>query len=386
MGSATALDLVTRDEVSEVRVCDAGTRVLKGLRTRVDSPKLKSYQVDARDPGMLKPILEGSDCVIGCADPLLNPALANASIDIGAHFCDLGGGDDLVRKELALDDHARERGVWILPACGLAPGLVNVLCLLGIDKFESVTAAHLRVGALPQHPEPPFNFRVAFSAQKLLDDYTNPASRIEGGEVVQADALSDVEVISFVEPYGRLEAFCTAGSLTTLASELRGDVVTLDMKTIAWPGHAAHMQVLLGLGFGSNRIIDVRTHLTYRDVLARQLTKRLGGDHPDVVLLRVVITGQSEARERTLVLEMVDRYDEEAGLSAMSRCTSIPTASVACLLAQGRVPGPGGARPPEAAVPRQLLLDDLLRRGLALKEVWYDGKRSVADPHRPESS
>jgi saccharopine dehydrogenase-like NADP-dependent oxidoreductase len=386
MGSATARELVNRDDVAEVRVCDAGPRVLRDLRSRVDDPKLRSFQVDARDPGMITPVIQGSACVIGCADPSLNPGLARVSIDVGAHFCDLGGGDALIREVLALDDAARERSVWVLPGCGLAPGLVNVLCLLGLEKFESASSAHLRVGTLPQHPEPPFNFRVGFSAGKLLDDYTNPSSRIEGGEVVAADPLSDVERISFGTPFEDLEAFCTAGSLTTLAEELSGTLATLDMKTIAWPGHADHMRVILGLGLGDDRIIDVRTHLTYRDVLARRLTKRLGGDHADVVLLRVLVTGRANGADRTFVFEMEDRYEDAAGLSAMSRCTSIPTASVACLLARGVVPGTGGARPPEAAVPGQLLFDDLVLRGLQIKSFWYDGHRSVENPHRPDDA
>ncbi len=380
IGSAVALDLVSRDEVAEVRVCDAGSRRLKELHGTVSSKKVRSYQVDGRDETVLRPILEGSDCVVACASPELNPDLARLSIQIGSHFCDLGGSDAIVREELDLHRKAHDQGVWVVPNCGLAPGLINLLCLLGVDQFESVDSAHLRVGDVPLEPEPPFNFRISASANKLIDDYTLPAYRIQDGEIVRVEPLSFVEDIIFDAPFGRLEAFCTAGSLTTLAGELQGRVRTLDMKTIRWPGHANQMSFLLGLGFGEKKTVDVRTHLTYRDVLVRRLQRTLGEERPDAVLLRAAISGRAGGAEKTLVYEMVARYDDADDLSAMRKTTSIPTASIAFLLATGTVEG-GGAAAPEIVLPRRMLYDHLLQWGLPIQETWYDGTRTVSDPH-----
>ena len=88
-----------------------------------------------------------------------------------------------------------------------------------------------------------------------------------------------------------MEAFCTAGGLSTLVSDLEDKVKTLDHKTIRWPGHADQMRFLIGLGFAERQKIDVRTHLTYRDVLMRRMRRRMGGEHEDAVLMRVLIKG-----------------------------------------------------------------------------------------------
>ena len=379
IGSRIADELVRREDVDEVHVCDAGSRALKLLHETVDSPKVRSYQVDGRDERILRPIIRGSNCVIGCADPELNPLMAALSIDEGSHFCDMGGSSGILHQEMSLNDEARNRGVWVLPSCGLAPGLINLLCLLGVEQFDEVEAVHLRVGDVPLHPEPPFNFRLSVSAKKLIDDYSMPAHLLRDGKIVEVEPLSHVEHIYFPPPFGQLEAFCTAGTLNTLATELQGRVKTLDLKTVRWPGHASQMEFLLGLGFGEKRIIDVRTHLTYNDVLVRRLQQKLGGEHEDAVLLRTCIAGKKDEQEKTLVYEMIERYDQENHVTAMRKCTSIPTATIAYMLATGTLEG-GGVAPPETVLPKRVVLDELNRIGLTIDERWYDGFAAATDP------
>ena len=102
-----------------------------------------------RDPSVLNSILKGSDCVVGCVPPHINPNLAELCLSLGIHYCDLGGNDAIVQQQLALNERAQEKSVWIVPNCGLAPGLTNILCLHGIEQFDEVEAAHLRVGDVP---------------------------------------------------------------------------------------------------------------------------------------------------------------------------------------------------------------------------------------------
>lgn len=372
IGSAIVYDLLTYDEVKHVQVCDARGRSLQELHDWVQNPRLRSFQVDARDPNVLDSILEGSDCVIGCVPPQMNPSLAQLCLQLGIHYCDLGGSDETVAQVLALDEQAREKAIWIVPNCGLAPGLVNILCKKGIEDFDTVEEAHLRVGDVPLHPEPPFNFRISWSAERVIDDYTHAVRLIEDGHIKEYEPLSRDERIRFPEPFGEMEAFCTAGGLSTLTDQLVGTVHTLDHKTIRWPGHAEQMRFLLGLGFGEDRHIDVRTHLTYRDVLVRRMRQHLGGEHPDAVLMRVLIQGPKDGHKRSLIYEMVDRYDEERGLTAMKRCTSIPTSAVAVMIASGRVKG-GGASPPENVVPKQAYCDLVAEHGLDVSTSWHDG-------------
>ncbi|MFO8098714.1 MAG: saccharopine dehydrogenase C-terminal domain-containing protein [Salinibacter sp.] len=379
IGAAVVRELCSRDDdVSQVQVCDTRSRALQRLHDQIDSPILRSFQVDARDMNVLSQIVDGSDCVISCVPSEYNPELAELCLSVGVHFCDLGGDDRTVQKELALAEEAREKSVWIVPNCGLAPGLANVLCLHGIDQFDRPEAAFIRVGDVPLHPEPPFNFRISWSAERIIDDYTHPARLIENGSVVEADALSRDEEICFEEaPFGTMEAFCTQGGLSTLTDTLAGRIRELDHKTIRWPGHAQQMRFVMGLGLGEDRKIGVRTHLTYRDILVRRMRDRLGGDYEDAVLLRVLVRGERDGAPATVVYEAVERYNENTRQTAMMRCTAIPTAVTALLLAREQAVSGGGANVPEEVLPREQFLDAVAGRGLNVHHEWYDGYRTV---------
>ncbi len=378
MGSAVTQELLDRPEVTRVQVCDARAKSLQVLHEAVQNARLRSFQVDARDPGVLEPILSGSDCVVGCTTPQLYPTIAALCLKQGIGYCDLGSTENVVNRLLSLNEQAAKKAVWIVPNVGLAPGLVNVLCVHGIAQFDEVESAHIRVGDVPLHPEPPFNFRIAWSADKLIDDYTQPVYFIENGALSETSPLAHVERLCFPEPFGKMEAFSTAGALSTLAHNLAGRIDSLDHKTIRWPGHAAQMQFLLELGFGETRSIDVRTHLTYRDILVRRMRQRLGGDFADAVLMRIVLQGTVDALPRTLVYEMVETYDEARDITAIKRCTSIPAASLAVLIAAKQLPG-GGAAPPEAVVPPDTFIETMIERGLHIKMTWHDGHVSVGE-------
>ena len=378
MGSAVAADLVARDSVKQVQVCDSHSRLLQAIHHKVQAPKLRSVQVDARDLKVLGAILQGSDCVIACVPSQLNPNLARLCLDLGIHYCDLGGDDKSLSEILKLQDEAHSKGIWLVPNCGLAPGLVNVLSMHGIQQFDQVDTVQLRVGDIPLDPDPDFNFRLSWSAEKILNDYTNPVHIIQDGQLMEVDALCCTEQIHFDEPFGLMEAFCTAGGLMTISEDLAGKVQTLDYKTIRWPGHADQMRFLIGLGFADSRKIDARTHLTYRDVLIRRLKEKLGGSFEDVVLLRVLVHGIKEGQSRTVVFEMIEYGDKEHEISAIQRCTGIPAVAAACLIASKSVHG-GGASSLEQVVPPESYLQLIHEQGLSIRTQWFDGKVDITD-------
>ncbi len=379
IGSAVARELSRRDAITEIRICDARSRALQRLHTVVPSRKLKPFQVEGRDATALGPVLEGSSCVVGCADPTLNLSLAQMCLNIGAHYCDPGGIDTVSEAILNLSDEAESRGLWLVPNCGLAPGLANVLCLLGVEQFDKVERAHIRVGDITLYPEPPFDFRVATSPQKMIEDYTNTSYEIRNGELHVLEPLSGVEHIFFEEPYGALEAFNTALSGNTLMRTFADRVRNLDVKTIRRPGHADQWRFLIALGFADRRSIDLRTHLTYRDVLLRRLRALLGDEQPDVVLLRVMICGTRNEKRETIIYELIRQAETDDQFGAVRFAASIPTAAIAELLAGGALEG-GGAAVPESIIDKQQFVADLADRGMPVSIHQHDGWLEIAEP------
>lgn len=367
IGSAIACDLVQRDEVTHVLLVDHKTSALKAVADRFGSSKLRTARADVRDVRRLAAVLAGSACVVSSVAPAHHPKLARLALDVGAHFCDLGGDTRTFRKELDLADEAATRARWVVPNCGFAPGFVNVLVMEGVESFEHVESVFVRAGSLPVHAEPPFYHRIAYSPEKLIEDYTALTPMVRDSQVTDVEPLTGLEPVSFGAPFEQLEAFYTAGKLSTLPYDLAGRVGTLDYKTLRHPGHAAAIRSVFALGFGEDKFIDVRTHLTYRDVLARRLRQHLGGAYEDAVALRIRVTGWRGGERATLVYELLELQNHDT--SAMQRCTGFPTAVVAVLLSTGKVPG-GGAAPPERVIPRHLFFEALAQRGLTFHTRW----------------
>ncbi|MEM7787688.1 MAG: saccharopine dehydrogenase C-terminal domain-containing protein [Bacteroidota bacterium] len=369
IGSAVAYDLARCEEVTRVQVCETQPVTLRAFRAAFAHPKIRTYEADARDTQTLEPILAGSSCVISCIGPEHNGRLARMAIGLGAHFVDLGSPEGVRAQTETLAEQAERRQRWVVTGCGLSPGLVGVLTMRGVDRLATARTVRIRVGDVPIEPSGPFYHRLAHSAERLLDDYTEPASVLRNGTVETRTPLTGIETVE-VEGFGTMEAFFAEHGTRPLVEALAGRVDHLDVKTLRYPGHAERMQFVIDLGLAEKTSLDVRTHLTYRDVLARRLKQRLGGPYQDAVIVRVEIEGRdADGADGTLVYEVVDRLDPEAGLTAMQRCTGYPAAAAAVLLSQHALPG-GGVGPADQVMPCEPFVSRLEARGIAVEERW----------------
>jgi lysine 6-dehydrogenase len=297
-----------------------------------------------------------------------NLDLARHAADAGVHFCDLGGNTDIVFEQRKLDAIAREKGITIVPDCGLAPGMVNILAQHGIDQLDSVAEVKIFVGGLPQHPEPPLNYQIVYSLEGVLDYYTTLSWVVRDGKRVQVKALSEVEPVLFEAPVGELEAFHTAGGLSTMAFRYEGQIPNMEYKTLRYPGHAKIMEAIRDLGLLDLEPVDVKgARVSPRDVAVAQMGPRLTKpDGKDLVALRVTVAGQKSGQPKTIKYELVDRYDEERGISAMMRTTGYSLSITGQMQARGEVK-PAGVHTPDECMPGEKYIDELRKRGVNIK-------------------
>jgi len=371
MGHAIAYDLATTDPQCEVLLTDideeAARRVARAIGSNVFPARL-----DVHDGRALESTMTGCDAVVSAVSYSVNLAVSQAAIRAGVHLCDLGGNNDVVDRQRTLHAEAAARGVTVVPNCGLAPGLINILAVTGSGECEELDAIHLRVGGLPQQPRPPLDYQIVFSVEGLLNEYLEPSTVIHDGCRTQVESLTGVEDIRFPEPFGTLEAFSTSGGLSILPELFTGKVRTLDYKTIRYRGHSARFKMLLDLGFASAEPIVVGDSVrTTRELFTEMLKRCLAGDSPDVVLARAEIVGRTQGRIRRISYEFIDFHDTATGLSAMMRTTGFPTAIVAQMLASGVIRD-RGVLPPEVCVPGQLMIAALARRGITIRKDIND--------------
>lgn len=357
MGLGAVHDLLAQSDVTSVTVADAFLEKAQEIASRYGN-RANAVQIDCNDDAAVVELMRGHASAISCVNYWLNERLAKAAIAAGTNFCDLGGNNDVVDAELALDAEARAAGVNVIPDCGLAPGMVAVLVAHGAQQFETLDEIHIRVGGLPQNPKPPLDYQLVFSVEGLINEYVEPARVIRGGKVAIVESMTEVEALEFPPPFGTMEAFQTSGGTSTLVDTFGGRVRDLDYKTIRYPGHCEKFKAMIDLGLCSSEPMTVDgTPVKPRRVLGDLLVKNLPHDEPDVVLVRVEFAGGG----KRLQYDIIDRYDPETGLSAMMRTTAFPASIVALMMARGQTTSKG-ALPQERCIPPDLFMSELSKR------------------------
>jgi lysine 6-dehydrogenase len=365
MGSAVAFDLAQAGPEDQIVLADISLDAARRSALAI-GPQVVPLALDVADDRLLLSALKGSAAVVSAVSYAVNTRLTRIAIDAQVPLVDLGGNNDIVLQQLGMHAEALARGVTIVPNAGLAPGLAGILGMAGFQELDETEAIHLRVGGLPQHPRPPLNYQIVFSADGLINEYVERATVLRNGRVEEIDSMTELETMEFPAPFGNLEAFATSGGVSLLPELLQGKVKTLDYKTIRYPGHCEKFKTLLDLGFAANEPLQAGTSLrTHREFFIDLLRKKLNFGEPDVVLMRVTAAGRKGGRPITLIYECIDYYDAQNRMTAMMRTTAFPVAVIARMLGQGIIRG-RGVLPPESCVPGPAMIEELARRSIVI--------------------
>jgi lysine 6-dehydrogenase len=369
-GSACAYDLLQNPDVSEVRLADLNVGELPEFLAPHSGRRLIPTHLDVRDHEATLALMRESDAAMSAIPYYFNLDLARLAVEAGTHFCDLGGNTEIVFQQKRLDERARQKGISVVPDCGLAPGMVNILAQHGIEQLDRVTSVRIYVGGLPQNPEPPLNYQIVYSLEGVLDYYTTLSWVLRDGKRTNVKALSGREPVQFPKPVGELEAFHTAGGLSTMAFRFEGQIPSMEYKTLRYPGHAEIMETIRDLGLLDTNPVDVKgVRVSPRDLFVAAVGPRLRKPKGrDLVALRVLVEGERDGAATRLGWELVDFFDEARGISAMMRTTGYSLSITGQMQVRGEVKSAGVCTPDEC-VPAQPYIDALERRGIHIRAL-----------------
>jgi lysine 6-dehydrogenase len=367
-GSACAYDLLVHTD-HEVILADLDIERVAGFLEPFRSERLILRQVDARDTAAARELMSGITATMGALPYYFNARMAAAAIDAGSHFCDLGGNTEIVLQQKRLHEQARQRGLSVVPDSGVAPGMVNILAEHGIRQLEAPRRVSIKVGGLPQNPQPPLKYQIVYSLEGVLDYYTTPSWVLREGRIEQVRALSEVEELDF-PGVGRLEAFHTAGGLSTMAQRYEGRIASMEYKTMRYPGHAAAMETIRELGLLDDKPLQVKGQAVVpRDVFIALVGPRLRKEprqNPDLLALRVEVEGEQNGEDVLLRWDLLDCFDPHTGITAMMRTTGYSLAITGVLQAENRIEP--GVWTPDEAVPAADYIAALAERGIVIQE------------------
>lgn len=346
-GQAIGYQLCKKEDV-DISFADINSPVLKTNNPCIKLTNALLYCIIVDDDTNWNKFLESYDVVVSAADYALNPMISRAAIKAKTHMCDLGGNNDVVEKQRTMSKEAKAAGITIIPDCGLAPGMSEMLAARAVEELggEADTVT-IRVGGIPVEPKPPLNYALVFNTRGLTNEYIYDCVVLKDNKIKVDTPLTEVEEIVFIvenEPVS-FEAFNTSGGLSTLPETYSGKVKNMNYKTIRYPGHCAVFHALLSMGFFSEKPID--------SVVPRLFTEKIMESDPnlkpniqDMVLIRVV----AENDKYKIEYEVVDYRSEDTGHTAMMRATGYPTAIIAYMLGSGEI-STRGVVPGEQCIP-----------------------------------
>ena len=341
IGRVAAKDLAKSMRSTEIVVADNDENRAKIAAEKIGTDNTSWIRLDATNQKELAKTLKDFDLIMGFLPGKLGYGLIKACIEAKKSLVDVSYMDE---DPLDLNKEATKAGITIVPDCGLAPGISNVLVGHAVEELDEVKAVRIMVGGLPTKPTPPLDYIITWSPESLIDEYTRKARIVEKGRKTEVDALTGLEKIEFPK-LGKLEAFYTDG-LRTLIQTV--DAEEMWEKTLRFPGHAEKIKLLISLGFFDEENVKINElAISPRKLAAKLLEQKLRKPSiRDLVALRVEVDGQINDEHVNYVHHLLDYYDEKQDVTAMARTTAYPASITAQLILRGYVKEKG-ILPPE---------------------------------------
>lgn len=372
MGKEVARDLNASDIVQKIYLADANGTQAQRFANSLQSNKIEVLAFDANDDQSLKAVICRGDIVVNALLYTFNEIVAKTAVAVGVHVVDLGGHiGNVTEKVFQFDRQAKEANVTVIPDLGLAPGMMNILTGYGASKLDYVNAIKIYVGGIPVTPTPPLNYKQVFSLDGVFDHYNDPSLIIQNGLLQEVPSLTGIEHIYF-EGFGVLEAFYTAGGISTLHQTFPS-VKTLEYRTIRYKGHAEQFQLLKDLQFlDKHNQVEIDGHqISVRHVVREALKKQLQlGSQDDVVLLRVIVSGEKAEQQVVYEYETIVKKNRQHNETAMALTTANTISVVAQMIGAGVITKRGVYRP-EAIVPGEMYIKEMAKRGIIIKETMH---------------
>ncbi len=341
IGAVIARDMAENLPSSQVVMADVDKKRAREAASRIGLENVIWTQVNATDRSELSSKLKGFDVAVGALPGVLGYRACKASVSAKVDMVDVSYMPEDV---MTLNDAALKADVCIIPDCGMSPGLCSMLVGHGVSKLDEVEKAHMLNGGLPEKPVPPLGYVITWSVKDLIDMYSRKVSIVNGGKVVQVEAMSGLEEIDF-PGVGKLEAFYTDGLRTLLQTVKAKEMWE---KTLRYPGHAEKIRFLKTLGFFDPEMVEVAgAKVEPREVAAKLFERKLKRlDVPDIVVILIKVSGLKGGKRIEYVFRLLDRYDKERQITSMARTTAYTASVVTQLLVQKEI-SEKGVIPPE---------------------------------------
>ncbi|MFW5898363.1 MAG: saccharopine dehydrogenase family protein [Candidatus Saliniplasma sp.] len=318
VGEAIAFDL-SKDH--EVVLGDADPERLKEL-----DEKYGTIEVDGTSETAVKEEVKVYDLIICALPGQLGYDAVRWVIETDKDIVDVSF---MPEDPFELEDLAKKNNVTAIVDAGFGPGISNLFMGYIKDHFDKIKDTMIKIGGLPTDPQPPLFYKVTWSPDDLIEEYTRRARMKRDDKIVNLEPLEDINKVGIKD--FEFEEFYSDG-LRTLLDTI--PTPNLEETTLRWPGHLEKMKVLKDLGFFEEK--------NRKDTL-NVIAPLMDFDSDDFCIMDVECKGVKNGEDGAVEFYFYDEADER--FSSMSRSTGFATASFARLLIDNELDA--GVIPPE---------------------------------------
>jgi lysine 6-dehydrogenase len=368
-GQAIAFDLAKNGNANSVCIFDLKENIASIAKDRLnkllDNQIVTSNQLNVKNKDELTSKLKSFNTLVSAVPYFLNELITEVAIENNINMIDLGGNTKIVKNQLSKNDLAIKSKIAITPDCGMGPGMNITLSLLVMEQFDDPKTIKIYDGGLPQQPEEPWNYNLFFNINGLTNEYDGCASFIRNGKIAELECFEDIESLDF-ENYGQLEASVTSGGLSTMPWTFLNQLITLENKTLRYPGHWKDMIAYRNLGlFDLDEIKFNNQKIIPREFYHHLLTPKLEKDNvKDVCLMRIMGTGVKNGQSKNYQLDAIELFDDITGFTAMEKWTGWHASIVAIHITKNKIIG---AIPVEKIITGNEFLHEAKKRNFNIK-------------------
>lgn len=294
---------------------DSGFSVTVADMAECNLPGASYVKADLSNKSDINGVIVDSDMVVSCLPSHLGYGAIEQSILCKKNCVDMSYCNENIMN---LDYLAKANRVSVLPDCGVAPGMSNLIAGRASYKIKP-NKISIQVGGFSRDPNAPYGYALTWSPDDLLEEFKRPSRVIEGGHIVTKKVLSGIDVFN-IDGIGKLESFYTDGLRTMLYS--LPDTPYIEERTIR--------------RFGTTKLFE---KMVSDDTFLKEMDKCAGVE--DMLYMRIIADD---------TVESVTVYAEN-GLTAMARSTALSCSSFVKVLANGFIDKIG-------VIPPELLAED----------------------------
>ncbi|MBT8332450.1 MAG: saccharopine dehydrogenase NADP-binding domain-containing protein [Deltaproteobacteria bacterium] len=372
-GRAALYDLSRNTSVDHVTCADIQPELFDTFDF-IDKAKIQVFRIDANDPNALASKMdEKFDVVLDFLPSQSTRTVAEAAIKSGVHLVNTNYAYDI----LDLDDAAKERGISIIPECGLDPGIDLVLYKYSLKYFDEVFKLNSYCGGIPEKAacDNPLKYKISWNMSAVLQSQVRDAMLIADSEIISIPAQDQHEnaFIHHIEfpGLGTLEAIPN-GNAVRYAKLLKiaDTLYETGRYALRWPGWCSFWAPLKKFGFLSDEPVKgVPGRVSPLEMVAKLLEPQLqySANEKDLCVMVNKVEGVSRGKQQILTCSLMIERDLSTGLMAMSMGVAYPACIAAEMIVRGDITRTG-VLSPATDVPCDLFMNQLNKRGIRVNE------------------